>query len=62
MAKTVMEQGLTARCDQIGADGTYNIQRKHGKEPSLARRASAGRLARIDMLWPVFDREDVMAN
>ena len=26
------------------------------------QRASAGRLARIDMLWPVSDRGDVMAN
>lgn len=59
-AKTVMEQGLTARYDQMGADGTYNIQRKHRQESSRAfdhqRRASAGHLARIDMLWRVSDR------
>jgi hypothetical protein len=66
MAKNVMEQGLTARYDQMGADGTYNIQRKHRQEPSRAfdhqQRASADRLARIDMLWPVSDRGDVLAN
>ena len=34
MAKTVMEQGLTARYDQMGADGSKSIQRKRQQEPS----------------------------
>jgi hypothetical protein len=36
MAKTVMEQGLTARYDQMGAEGSQNIQRKRQQEPSRA--------------------------
>jgi hypothetical protein len=34
MTKTVMEQSLADRYDQMRADGSQSIQRKHQQEPS----------------------------